>query len=119
MFLNRLVSPRLQVQQVLQLSKSPLLDSFFNSLPPYFGLNFKLPEEIAELKLTEAVSILRNIHKDTDRILSDFSQPGKINLKEFMERNYMFNIPLEKFSFLTGKQQYGYAPTELANKKNN
>ncbi|WP_221931414.1 helix-turn-helix domain-containing protein [Pedobacter westerhofensis] len=55
------------------------------------------------MKIQEAVTVLRSINKGIDNILSDFSEPNKINLAGFMERNYMFNMPLEKFSYLTGR----------------
>ncbi|GEL11128.1 AraC-type DNA-binding protein [Flavobacterium glycines] len=88
---------------IILLSQSPLLDSFFASILPYFDLNYKLPQELSELKIQEAITILRSINQDIDNIFSDFSEPHKINLVEFMERNYMFNMPLEKFGYLTGR----------------
>jgi len=88
---------------IVPLPQNPLLDSFFASMLPYFDLNYKLPQELSQLKIQEAITVLRSINKDIDNILSDFSEPHKINLVEFMERNYMFNMPLEKFSYLTGR----------------
>lgn len=90
-------------KKIVPLTKSPLLDSFFASLLPYFELENKLPLEISKLKITEAITILRTLNKDIDSILSDFSEPHKINISEFMERNYMFNMPIEKFAYLTGR----------------
>ncbi|WP_207534514.1 AraC family transcriptional regulator [Desertivirga arenae] len=81
----------------------PLLESYFASLLPYFELNEDLPEEIIALKVEEGISILRALDNDIDTLLSDFSEPGKINLAAFMEKNFMFNMPLEKFSYLTGR----------------
>jgi len=83
--------------------KHALLESFFASLMPYFGLEEKLPESVASLKVEEAIAILRFIDPETDSLLADFSEPGKINLPEFMEKHYMFNMPLEKFGYLTGR----------------
>ncbi|MBO9562073.1 MAG: helix-turn-helix transcriptional regulator [Niastella sp.] len=80
----------------------PLLRSCFASLMPYFELN-KLPEEVANIKITEAISILRLIDSDIDSVLADFELPGKIDLVGFMERNYMFNMPIERFGYLTGR----------------
>ena len=88
---------------VLPLNKNLLLDSFFSSVLPYFDLENKLPEKILTLKMEEAIEILRSIHKEADSILADFSEPGKINLSDFMEKNYIFNISLAKFSALTGR----------------
>ncbi|MCS3798501.1 helix-turn-helix domain-containing protein [Niastella sp. OAS944] len=97
------VIPSFKNDNIIPLSKSPLLESFFASMLPYFDLDYKLPEELSKLKTQEAITILRSIDKDIDNILSDFSEPHKINLVEFMERNYMFNMSLEKFSYLTGR----------------
>lgn len=92
-----------KTDDLIPLKKSPLLESFFASMLPYFDLDYKLPEELSKLKTQEAITILRSINKDIDNILSDFSEPHKINLVEFMERNYMFNMPIKKFSYLTGR----------------
>ncbi|RIV18625.1 AraC family transcriptional regulator [Fibrisoma montanum] len=83
--------------------RHPLLDGFFASLSSFFDLQDELPEPIASLKMQEAVSILRALDKTVDGLLADFSQPGKINLADFMEKHYMFNMPMEKFGYLTGR----------------
>ena len=88
---------------LIPLKKSPLLDSLFTSMIPYFDLEYKLPEGLSNLKIKEAITVLRSINKDIDNVLSDFSEPHKINLVEFMEQNYMFNMPIEKFGYLTGR----------------
>lgn len=92
-----------EAKKIIPLKHTPLLDSFFTSLFPYFELHNKLPDEISNLKITEAITILRTINKDIDRVLADFSEPGKIDLTGFMEKNYMFNMSLEKFSYLSGR----------------
>ena len=83
--------------------KSPLLQSLFVSLLPYLELQHHLPEKLAAIKVTEVLEILRSLNPQSDGVLADFSEPGKINLVEFMEANYMFNISLTKFSYLTGR----------------
>lgn len=80
----------------------PLLESCLASLVPYFEMK-ELPEDIASLKITEAISILRTIDKGIDNILASFEEPGKIDLVGYMENNFMFNLPLEKFGYLTGR----------------
>lgn len=81
----------------------PLLESCLNSLIPYFELEGDFPKDLADIKIREAISILRVIDKDIDSILSDFDEPGKIDLKGFMEKNFMFNMPIERFGYLTGR----------------
>jgi AraC family transcriptional regulator, exoenzyme S synthesis regulatory protein ExsA len=88
---------------ILSLGKHPLLESLFTSILPYFELENKLPEKLTQMKIVEAIEVLRSIHPNIDAVLSDFSEAGKINLADYMEKHYMFNIPLEKFSTLTGR----------------
>jgi AraC-like DNA-binding protein len=85
------------------LDPHPLLESLFNSLLPYFNLKNELPENIAAGKVEEAIAILKEIDVDLFNALGHFEEPGKINLTEFMERNFMFNMPLDQFSYLTGR----------------
>lgn len=83
--------------------KHPLLQSCLASLVPYFDLQDALPETIASLKIEEAISILRSIDPGIDGLLANFDEPGKINLADFMEQHYMFNLPMERFGYLTGR----------------
>ncbi len=80
----------------------PLLESCLASLVPYFEIK-DLPEDIASLKIKEAISILRTIDKEIDNVLANFEKPWKIDLASYMEKNFMFNLPLEKFGYLTGR----------------
>jgi len=36
-------------------------------------------------------------------ILFDFSEPGKIDLEAFMNKNFHFNVELNRFAYLTGR----------------
>jgi len=83
--------------------KNPLLQSVFASLLPYLELEHHLPGSLLTVKITEVLEILRSLDQRSDGVLADFSEPGKLNLVEFMEANYMFNMPLATFSYLTGR----------------
>lgn len=89
-------------QKIYSFNHHPLLESCLASLVPYFEIK-ELPENIATLKITEAISILRTIDKGIDNVLANFEEPGKIDLASYMEKNFMFNLPLEKFGYLTGR----------------
>jgi AraC-like DNA-binding protein len=90
-------------QKMLSFGKHPLLESCLTSLIPYFDVQGSFPENIASLKMTEAISILRLVTPDIDSVLANFEEPGKIALIEFMEKHFMYNLPLEKFGYLTGR----------------
>lgn len=90
-------------QNVRSFHKHPLLESYLGSLIPYFDLKEALPPDIASLKMEEAIRIVRAIDGGIDDLLADFGTPGKIDLGEFMEKNFVFNMSLEKFGYLTGR----------------
>ena len=91
------------IRRITVFNNHPLLESCLASLIPYFELKEKLPENIASLKISEAITILRATDKDIDNILANFEEPHKIELAGFMEKNFMFNMSLEKFGYLTGR----------------
>jgi AraC-like DNA-binding protein len=90
-------------QKIYSFCKHPLLESCMASVMPYFDVEGEFPENIASLKITEAISILREIDKSVDNVLANFDEPGKVDLISFMERNFMFNMPMEKLGYLTGR----------------
>lgn len=93
---------RMVTEKIHCFNKHPLLESCLSSLIPYFEMQ-ELPENIASLKITEAISILRSIDQEIDQVLANFEEPGKIDLIDYMEKNFMFNMPLQKFGYLTGR----------------
>lgn len=96
-------SKRTSEQKIISYKNHPLLESCLTSLIPYFDVEGDFPENLASLKITEAISILREIDKRIDTILANFDEPGKIDLIDFMQRNFMFNMPMEKLGYLTGR----------------
>lgn len=95
--------PTLPPAGIINFDRHPLLESCMASLMPYFDIPDPFPVAIAALKIREAVSILRTIRPDIDPVLSDFAAPGKIDLACYMEQHYRYNLPLERFSYLTGR----------------
>lgn len=90
-------------QRVWRFPDHPLLKSCLASVIPYFEVQEQFPENIAALKINEAISILRLIEPQVDSVLANFEAPGKIDLVGFMEKNFMFNMPMERFGYLTGR----------------
>jgi AraC family transcriptional regulator, exoenzyme S synthesis regulatory protein ExsA len=88
--------------KIRRYNNHPLLQSCMASLIPYFEMK-DLPDNIAQLKITEAIQILRSFDPSIDDVLAYFEEPGKIDLAEYMEKNFMFNMPIEKFGYLTGR----------------
>lgn len=97
------VKPKVSAQKIRKFNDHPLLQSCLASLVPYFEIRQSFPENIADLKIREAISILRTIDPNIDEMLANFELPGRIDLAGFMEKHFMFNLTLERFGYLTGR----------------
>ncbi|MCF6404835.1 AraC family transcriptional regulator [Chitinophaga filiformis] len=87
----------------LALEQHPLLVSLFTSLIPYFEMQDELPPELTEIKIAECLTVLDACNPQVQRLLSSFQEPGKMDLASFMEQNFLYNLSLEKFGYLTGR----------------
>lgn len=87
----------------LVLEKHPLLESLFGSLVPYFEMQDELPPDLVEIKIAECLTVLDACNPEVKRVLGTFDEPGKVNLADFMEQHFLYNLPLEKFGYLTGR----------------
>ncbi|MBE7172382.1 MAG: helix-turn-helix transcriptional regulator [Williamsia sp.] len=90
-------------QAIIQLNKSKLIDSFIQSLMPYFNENGIIDGDFLNIKRSELLLVLLKTNPQLAGVFFDFSNPEKINLEEFMNRNYKFNVSIERFAYLTGR----------------
>jgi AraC family transcriptional regulator, exoenzyme S synthesis regulatory protein ExsA len=80
----------------------PFMKGYFDSLMPYFEHFRELSESLANAKTTEAIELLLRDPALGD-LLFDFSEPFKIDLEDYMNRNFIYNVPLAQFAKLTGR----------------
>ncbi|UOB17483.1 helix-turn-helix domain-containing protein [Abyssalbus ytuae] len=85
------------------LGKNEHIPAFICSLMPYYNGMGKIEEGIQDTKREELLLILLEMYPDLTGILFDFGKPEKINLEEFMNQNYKFNVGIERFAYLTGR----------------
>lgn len=90
-------------KQELFFEPNDFLKYYFLSLTPYINQQNKIEPGLANIKIREALELLLQSNPDFKKILFDFSQPHKIDLEEFMNLNYMFNVSVESFAKLTGR----------------
>jgi AraC-like DNA-binding protein len=88
---------------IISLNPDPLYRTYMDSLLPYEDGKRPLSNHLQELKLREAVLILLQANPEMKDVLFDFSEPGKMDLEEFMNMNYHFNVKLQRFAYLTGR----------------
>jgi len=86
----------------MKLKPNKLVPNFINSLKPYYNHGI-ISEPFADLKREELLIILLQEQPELAGVFFDFSIPQKINIEEFMNRNFKFNVSVERFAYLTGR----------------
>ncbi|WP_223596807.1 helix-turn-helix transcriptional regulator, partial [Neobacillus bataviensis] len=77
------------------------LTSFMYSLLAYEEL--PASTELLRLKQKEALLLMLSDDPGLKDILFDFSEPYKIDIEAFMNKNFHFNVNVERFAYLTGR----------------
>ncbi|WP_245576556.1 helix-turn-helix domain-containing protein [Flexithrix dorotheae] len=76
---------------------------FINSLKPYYKGEGRIDAKMVDVKREELLHILLQSLPELANLFFNYGNPYKINLEEFMNRNYKFNVNLERFAFLSGR----------------
>lgn len=87
----------------INVESTAFISSFVRSLNPYRDGQGKLNEAFEDLKYEELLLILLQNQPALAGVFFDFRAPEKINLEEFMNRNFMFNVSVGRFALLTGR----------------
>jgi AraC-like DNA-binding protein len=83
--------------------KNELIPNFLRSLEPYYNGEGQINPTFADIKREELLLILLQSNPDLASVFFDFSSPEKIDLEAYMNRNYRFNVSIERFAYLTGR----------------
>lgn len=83
----------------------PLLQGLFASVEICLSQGYRYDSETMILmKLYESIETLVTVAPELyDWLFYANADPGKINLADFMNKNYIFNAPLERFAELSGR----------------
>lgn len=73
------------------------------SLEQYFDAQQYPSKELMEAKLKEAVFALLQLKPELGSVLFDFAEPWKIDLADFMAKNYKCDLSIEEFAHYTGR----------------
>ncbi|HWZ14668.1 MAG TPA: AraC family transcriptional regulator [Mucilaginibacter sp.] len=90
-------------EAILRLKPDPLYKSYMDSLTPYLQIEQAGNEDLIANKQKEAILLLLKLNPEIKDALFDFSEPGKIDLEAFMNKNFHFNVDLNRFAYLTGR----------------
>ena len=81
----------------------PDVSGLFQSLLPYFWSVEKPDREWADMKKTEGLRCLLKTDANLYASLFDFTSRWKIDLRDFMEKNYMMEMSLAEFANYSGR----------------
>ena len=87
----------------LHIDKSKLIPNFIGSLMSYYNRAGEIDKAFADIKREELLIILLQTQPQLANVLFDFETPEKIDIEAFINRNYKFNVSLERFAYLTGR----------------
>lgn len=97
------VSAERSSSSVLMIPPRPDTTSLFTSLMPFFWSEDKPGEEWVDGKKTEGLDCILRTDRNVYASLFDFSGRWKIDLADFMEKNYMLNLSLDEYANYTGR----------------
>jgi len=110
--LNRREIPKDARREKASLVKFPSnrLDvrSLFESLLPYFDAATAPDDEILKMKMTEGMLAILKTDENLYASLFDFVEPWKIDIADFMERNYMNDLSIDEMAYYTGRRSYHF-----------
>ncbi len=88
---------------LIKFEKEPILMGLMDSLKGYITGQIQLDRQLIRIKTREALHALSRLNPNLIHIFNEFSEPSKADLVQFMEFNFIQNIPLEKFAQLSGR----------------
>ena len=87
----------------LKINKTAFIPDFIHSLSSYYDTSGKIDATFADLKREELLLILLKVQPELANVFFEFGMPEKIDLEAFMNRNFKFNVTIERFAYLTGR----------------
>ncbi len=84
-------------------ANNELMSAFFESLKPYIIAEKNTPGQLSAIKAKEILLLLEMHWPGIKNSLLDFSEPIKLELDEFMKKNYSYNVTLDRFAYLSGR----------------
>lgn len=85
------------------LKKDNLIPHFIQSLMLYYNGKGRIDDALSNIKREELLILLLQKNPELAGILFDFREPEKIDLEAFMNKNYKFNVSIQRFAYLTGR----------------
>ncbi|MEN2398745.1 helix-turn-helix domain-containing protein [Flavobacterium sp. MC2016-06] len=92
-----------KIPTVVKIEERPDITSLFESLTPYFNTAVVPSDEVVNLKIQEGIYSLLSVDKDFYPCLFDFTEPWKIDILDFLNDNYTYDLSIEEIAGYTGR----------------
>lgn len=77
--------------------------SLFESLMPYFDAGASPDDDILKMKMAEGMSAILKTDENLYASLFDFVEPWKIDIIDFMKKNFMNDLSMDEMAYYTGR----------------
>ena len=105
-------APRCDVEDcdahILPMPPTPDVTGLFLSMRPYLHSSRRPSQAMIELKRNEALQAILDAVPASPMVLFDFLDPWKIDLKDFMEENYLDDMTIEELAIYSGRSLSGF-----------
>jgi len=98
-----IAAPFRSEESFLRIPGNELINSFIHSLTPYYNEREEIDKAFFDVKREELLLILLQLQPELSGVFFDYGIPQKIDLEAFMNRNYRFNVSIDRFAYLTGR----------------
>ena len=88
---------------VTRIAPRPDLTSLFESLMPYYDTSLEPDNEWIRMKLTEGLRAVLRTDPNLYASLFDFTEPWKIDILDYLNENYMYELSLADIAHYTGR----------------
>lgn len=82
---------------------SPKVSSLFDSFRPYYEAKERPDNDWLKIKVFEAVKLVLQNDENAYASLFDFTARWRIDIIDFMEKNYMYDLSIEQIAHFTGR----------------
>lgn len=94
---------RLGRTNLMKIPKRPDLTSLFESITPYYDSAVEPDAKWIEMKLVEGLYAVLRTDKNLYASLFDFTEPWKIDIIDYLNENYMYELSMEDIARYTGR----------------
>lgn len=91
------------LNNVVVMKPRPDITSLFDSISPYYDTSIEPDAQWIDCKLTEALYVVLRTDVNLYASLFDFTEPWKIDIIDYLNENYMYELSIQDIANYTGR----------------